>query len=194
MRTETIVVCGLARCGTSLLMKMLHRGGIEPLCDPASLGHGYELDYTLLLPKDTSWVEQARGKAIKILDPHVLRLPMDRPYRFVLLTRDFKQQAKSHVKFLKAIGAEVNRSAVPLIEKSLRADLPRVIDLLNSYPDSAALSLTFEGVISDPLGSAQRLDDFLERDDFNLIEAASVVLKRTTSCLPYLLEAQLIGA
>lgn len=190
----TIVVCGTARCGTSLMMKMLHKGGVEPLCDPESLGYGYEYDPVLRLPAEVAWLDQASGKAVKVLDPHVLRLPKDRPYLFILLERDNAEQAKSHVKFLRAIGVSSDRNARKNIERSLRNDGPVVRALVSSYPDSRVLILQFELVILDPLGSAQRIDDFLERDNFDLIAAARVVIRREPKCLPYLLEERMMAA
>lgn len=185
---ELIVVCGLARCGTSLMMKMLHKGGIEPLCDPLSLGHGYEYDATLRLPDNADRLNGTESKAVKILDPHRLRLPDDRPYAFILLTRDFKEQAKSHIKFLKALGVPATRKDREGVERSLRDDLPVVESLLESYSQSRILRLSFERVITDPLGVARELDDYLERSDFDMLKAAQCVLRRSPKCLPYLLE------
>jgi hypothetical protein len=187
---ELIVVCGLARCGTSLLMKMLHQGGIEPFCDPPSLGYGYEYHATLYLPNKTEWLDNSEGKAVKILDPHRLRLPDDRPYAFILLTRDFREQAKSHVKFLKALGLSVTRQHRSRLEESLREDLPIVESLLDSYSQSRILRLPFERVIADPLGASTDLDDFLQRSDFDMLKAAQCVLRRSSKCLPYLLEME----
>lgn len=187
---EIIVVCGLARCGTSLVMKMLHRGGIEPLCDPESLGTGYEYNTVLSLPTNTAALNGAEGKAVKILDPHRLQPPSGPSYAFILLTRDFREQSKSHVKFIKALGVPVMKGAAKRIERSLREDLPAVRRLLASYPNSRLLALTFEQILEDPLGSSRLLDDFLARPDFDMLKAAQCVLKRGPKCLPYLLELE----
>lgn len=188
---EVIVVCGLARCGTSLLMKMLHRGGIEPVCDPESLAYGYEYHATTGLPESCEWLNACAGKCVKILDPHRLRLPDDRPYAFILLTRDFREQARSHAKFLGALGLRVSRDERRGVEKSLRRDLPIVQRLLASYSQARLLALSFEDVIDDPLGTSRLLDDFLRREDFDMLKAAQCVLRRSPECLPYLLEASL---
>lgn len=189
---EVIVVCGLARCGTSLVMKMLHKGGIEPLCDPSSLEYGYELNASLELPRSHGWLNNAGGKAVKILDPQRFTPPHGHRYAFIFLTRDLKEQAKSHVKFINALGVRTMPDTRRKLEASLRRDEPIVRRLLASYEGSRTLSLEFEQLILDPLGSATRMDDFLQRGDFNLIGAASVVFKRTVKCLPYLLEAQTV--
>lgn len=191
---ETIVVCGLARCGTSMVMKMLHKGGIEPLCDPPSLGFGYELDDTLSLPGRTDWLDAATGKAVKILDPQILTPPKDRPYAFIFLERDAKQQAKSHVKFLKELGVPATRNDARAIEKSLRRDLPVAKSLVASFPESRVLTLRFENIVRDSLGAAADIDDFLQREDFDMLEAARAVIRRNSNCLPYMLELQMAGA
>lgn len=186
---ETIVVCGLARCGTSLMMKMLHKGGIEPLCDPESLHYGYELNDTLSLPDETAWLDAAAGRAVKVLDPQRFTLPSDRAYAFILLTRNLKEQAKSHIKFMRALGVPVPRNARPALERSLRDDVPVVEALLSSYSQARILRISFERVIADPLGVSRDLDDYLQRDDFDMLEAAGCVMRRSPKCLPYLLEA-----
>lgn len=175
------------------MMRILHRGGVEPLCDPPSLEYGYELNATLSLPDDTGWLQGTGGKAVKILDPHRLRLPDDRPYAFILLTRDSREQAKSHIKFIKALGVPVFGNARSKIEQSLRRDLPLVRTLLASYSNARLLSMTFEDLIEDPLGSCRQLDDFLQRQDFDMLTAAQCVMQRSPKCLPYLLEAQQVA-
>lgn len=190
---EIIVVCGLARCGTSLLMKMLHKGGVEPICDPESLGYGYEYNAILGLPADTDWLNGTEGKAVKILDPHRLVLPDDRGYAFILLTRDFREQAKSHLKFVRALGIDVTRDARRKIEKSLRDDMPVVRKQLASYSRARLLAMAFEDVLADPLGSAHQVGDFLERHDFDALTAARCVLRRGPKCLPYLLETEMVA-
>lgn len=185
---ETIVVCGLARCGTSLMMKMLHAGGVEPLCDPECLGFSYEYDLTTRLPHNVAWLSLAEGRALKLLDPHRWQLPKDRPYLFILLSRNTEEQAKSHIKFLKALGVPVSRKDVPLVEQSLRRDLPVARTLLSSYPQSSVLELRFENILRKPLTAAGKVSEFIKRDDFDVAAATRVVMKRSPECLPYLLE------
>ena len=70
------VVSGLPRFGTSLMMQMLHAGGLPILTDklrPAdeSNPRGYfEFDPVKRLATDQSWLDRTKGHAVKII--HVL--------------------------------------------------------------------------------------------------------------------------
>ena len=73
MSTPIYVVSGLPRSGTSMMMKMLEAGGLEPVTDGIRSADNdnpkgyYELEAVKRTKQDPSWVEPARGKpTIKI--------------------------------------------------------------------------------------------------------------------------------
>ena len=67
------IVSGLPRSGTSLMMQMLAAGGVPPLTDKLrpsdeSNPRGYfELEAVKRLRSDQAWLDQARGRAVKII-------------------------------------------------------------------------------------------------------------------------------
>src|SRR5712692_1323159 len=100
MKNDSItVVSGLPRSGTSLMMQMLAAGGIPPLTDnlravDESNPHGYfEFDPVKRLRSDRSWLDQARGRAVKIIHVLVRELPADGQfnYRLLLMKRPLKR-------------------------------------------------------------------------------------------------------
>jgi hypothetical protein len=97
-----IVVSGLPRSGTSLMMQMLAAGGIPPLTDgkrraDASNPRGYfEYEPVKRLHTETpTWLESAQGRAVKIVSPLLGYLPMDYPYRIIFMERDLGEIAAS---------------------------------------------------------------------------------------------------
>ena len=70
---HVIVVTGLPRSGTSLMMQMLEAGGIEPLTDgirsaDADNPRGYfELEAVKRTGTDAAWLAQAQGRAVKVI-------------------------------------------------------------------------------------------------------------------------------
>jgi len=76
-----IVVTGLPRSGTSMLMQMLAAGGVPILSDGARQAdednpHGYfEFEPVKQLLKNSQWLFEARGKAVKIVAPLIGALP-----------------------------------------------------------------------------------------------------------------------
>ena len=81
---EVVVVCGLPRSGTSMLMQMLAAGGVLPLTDGVRAAdednpRGYfEYERATRPTQDARWVAQARGKAVKLVLPLV---PFLRPQK-----------------------------------------------------------------------------------------------------------------
>ena len=63
---RTILILGLARSGTSLLMQMLEAGGYPCFGE----GPGFEP----CMPDDIPWNE-VKGKAVKVLDPQYGKFP-----------------------------------------------------------------------------------------------------------------------
>ena len=72
-KERIIVVSGLPRSGTSLMMKMLVQGGVESLTDNKrkanddNKGGYFEYELVKKLKEDNSWLFKAVGKAIKII-------------------------------------------------------------------------------------------------------------------------------
>src|SRR5436853_6145092 len=84
MTTQTepvIIVSGLPRSGTSMMMSMLVAGGIEAMTDSirtadADNPKGYfELEKVKELAKDNLWLRDAEGRAVKIISALLKHLP-----------------------------------------------------------------------------------------------------------------------
>lgn len=91
---EIIVVSGLPRSGTSMMMQMLEAGGMELLTDGVreadrSNPRGYyEYEKVKWLREDNSWVHDARGKVVKVVAPLLRNLPGEFVYRVIFMLRD----------------------------------------------------------------------------------------------------------
>lgn len=186
-----VVVAGMGRCGTSLLMQMLDAAGIECVGKrpdyetPESFGN-FRADV----------FARMRGRAIKLVDP--MRLPIDEmPNHIVLwLDRDFREQAKSALKLLSVFenGVRRDRQAVRAMERSLRSDRPKNMKAVGASGRCPTLILTFEDILSGPAATA-RLVKFLATHGYPRISAeqmASQIRRRSPKCLPGLMEAQLL--
>lgn len=201
MKEPIIVVAGLGRCGTSLMMKMLDRGGIPTYCDHGNEGVSYETEKVIGLPAHNEWLHHCQGKAVKILDPHIYRLPKEYSYRAIFLTRDFRQQALSQVKFLKKIalpgtGYSVRASNKTLARqymKTLPTDQKRAMYAITSLLETPAhmLTITFESIINEPLRAAIAIQDFFPDRELNVMAMANAVIKRSPDCYDGFLETQI---
>lgn len=82
MNNETIiVVSGLPRSGTSMMMSMLEAGGLAPVTDGIRTADEdnpkgyYEFERVKKIKEDQSWMPGARGKVVKMISQLLLHLP-----------------------------------------------------------------------------------------------------------------------
>ena len=84
MENEIVIVSGLPRSGTSLMMQMLDQGGLEVVTDnvrtpDSDNPRGYdELEQVKKIKKDLSWLPATRGKAFKMVSQLLVRAPRQR--------------------------------------------------------------------------------------------------------------------
>jgi len=180
---EIVVVSGLGRCGSSAMMQMLEAGGM-PLYTHTPVF--YESKRVLGLPEKSSFLEQAKGKALKILDPQIYQPSPKYAYRFIWMDRNIQQQVKSQRKFL----IHRLKRDVPYLkgwEGSLSADRTYALSVLSSL--GPVLIVSFEALIGDPLRVAYDVGQYLLGIvDFDTHAASSVIRARESDCLQHMEE------
>jgi hypothetical protein len=177
---EVIVVSGMPRSGTSLMMQMLAAGGVPVLTDGRRAAdehnpRGYfEDERVLRLARDTSWFAAARGKAVKVIYRLLPHLPSACEYRVLFMQRDLEEVYASQQTMLRsrddAAGEQDRMKIVP----ALRADLERVRNWVSDQPNIHSFDVLYADLIAAPAVEAQRIADFLERN-LDAAAMASVV-------------------
>ncbi len=191
MTERIIVVAGIGRCGSSLVMQMLSAAGVPTIGSYPD----FEDDLNLRLPDLDAQREvamRAPGHAMKLLDPHLHAPPVGYEYSTIFLTRHPVEQAKS---MLKLVGERNNRNARRAMETIVRRDTGIARAAVARISTDQFYNLPFEHLIHDPLGSAQAIARYLHRyrDKPLDVEAmAKCVRRRPASCLPYMLELELL--
>lgn len=111
-----IVVSGLPRSGTSMMMKILEAGGLPVLIDNIRTADGdnpkgyYEFERVKKLPKgDVGWLSEAKGKVVKILAILLFKLPEGYDYRVVFMRRAMPEILASQRKMLINRGEDPDR-------------------------------------------------------------------------------------
>ncbi len=101
-----VVVSGLPRSGTSLMMQMLQAGGYPVLCDDQRVAdennpRGYlEYEKVRRLERDSSWLAEAEGRAVKIVSLLLYSLPQQFEYRILFLRRSLDEIQQSQAAML----------------------------------------------------------------------------------------------
>lgn len=98
-----IIVSGVPRCGTSLMMQMLEAGGMAVLTDNFRKADEdnprgyYEFEPALRLTKGNhNWPENVRGKALKVFNLKLL--PQDYKYKVIFMHRRTEEMLTSQQK------------------------------------------------------------------------------------------------
>jgi hypothetical protein len=164
-----VVVSGLPRSGTSMVMRMLDAGGVPLVMDGARAADednpaGYfELEQVKALDKgDTAWVAAARGKAVKVISLLLEHLPRGYDYRVVFLDRDLAEVLASQRKMLARRGERSTTDDGRMTE-IYEAHLRRVRRLLATDARFTVLEVAYADVVADPRTQAGRIAAFLDR-------------------------------
>jgi hypothetical protein len=164
MSEDIIVVSGVPRSGTSLVMNMLEAAGVEILADDvrppdASNPRGYfELEAVKRTHRDPSWVELAPGKAVKVIHGLLPALPRDHSYRVLLMERSLAEVVASQSRMLAELG-HVGRVDVSdeRLEQLFAAQLTATRALLDHEPCFAWMPVAFSDLLEQPLTMAERI-------------------------------------
>jgi hypothetical protein len=182
--SHPVLVLGQTRSGTSLLMQMLARGGVSCIGQyPAFEDRGIFTEKFL----------RSMGRhAVKLIDPWNYTLP-DELRGVVLCTRrNTAEQAKSYVKFGRALGLPLDASQAAEWEQSFIARQPELELLAAHHAIDGPLVLDFETVLKRPLESAMAIAERIP--GFMPLAAKAAVIARSPQCYPGLLELRLIAA
>ncbi|MGD8896219.1 MAG: sulfotransferase [Acidobacteriota bacterium] len=163
-----VVVSGLPRSGTSMMMKMLEAGGLEVVSDGirrADVDNPkgyYELERVKNLANeaDRSWLAEARGKGIKVISFLLRSLPSDLNYRVIFVHRDIAEVLASQKKMLARRG-EADDTPPERMRQHFEDDLWRARYLLTHRPCFELLEVQYTDILARPLEGAQRVSEFL---------------------------------
>jgi hypothetical protein len=166
-----VVVSGLPRSGTSMMMRMLAAGGLPVVSDgvksaDAANPHGYFEDERVKdLDKggDTSWLAGMRGKAVKVISFLLRDLPDTNNYEVIFLRREMGDVLASQEAMLKTRGAPAGGADARRMAAGFEAHLADVRQLLARRACFRVLYVDYDAVVNRPLEQAQLIQRFMSR-------------------------------
>ena len=174
-----IIVSGLPRSGTSMMMKMLAEGGLNIVTDAIRNADddnpdGYfELETVKLLPEGNFvWLQNATSKVVKVISPLLEYLPSEYSYKVIFMERELKEILASQKKMLSNRN-ESSKLDDSEMELQFQNHLAGVKAWLVRQANIEVLYLNFNSLIADPKPICDRLSDFLGRP-LNLDQMLSV--------------------
>ena len=163
------IVSGLPRSGTSMMMKMLEAGGIEPFTDGVRAADDdnpegyYEYEAVKRLGKEgAGWLDQVQGRAVKVISQLLYELPASHSYRVVFMHRALGEVLASQRQMLIRRGETTDDGGG---DAQLRAAFENhvrdVLVWLRDQGNFEVLELGFRDVHDDPEQSARAVKAFL---------------------------------
>jgi hypothetical protein len=164
-----VVVSGLPRSGTSMMMRMLAAGGIEPFSDGARSADidnpegYYEHRRVIDLERDPDrgWVREARGRALKVISFLLRHLPPDNAYRIVYMRRHLDEVLASQDKMLDRLGNAAPGGDLEAMKEAYRNDIVAARLYARKQPNMEMLEVHYAQAVADPTATARAVNAFL---------------------------------
>lgn len=165
---DIIVVSGLPRSGTSMMMAMLRAGGIPLLTDEIRVpdednpkGY-YEYERVKKLAEgDLNWLSEAQGKAVKIISYLLMKIPASFNYRVIFIHRRLDEILASQRKMLLNRGEDPDKTSEAEIRAVLTKHLHQVAEWIRAQPNIEHLEVNYNQMLEEPDEDIQRIAAFL---------------------------------
>jgi len=164
-----VIVSGLPRSGTSMMMRMLEAGGLPIMSDAERVADidnpkGYfEYERTKHLEKETdkSYLQEGRGKALKVISFLIKDLPDDNSYRILFMRRNLDEVLASQEKMIDRLGSDDASMEDEAMKEAYRNDIVRVRLLCKKRSNMELVEIHYKETIEDPAMTARKANDFL---------------------------------
>jgi hypothetical protein len=167
-----IVVSGMPRSGTSMMMQMLEAAGLEIHSDgrrPADVDNpnGYfELAATKRLKTDSAFLAQACGRVVKVVAPLLPDLPGQYEYRVIFMQRAIEEVLASQSAMLVRVGgANEAENLGSHLAKAFRKVSNKVKTWLDESSNVATCFIEHGCVLAQPLDASRQTLRFLRESE-----------------------------
>ncbi len=163
------IVSGLPRSGTSMMMQMLEAGGIPILRDNVREADEdnprgyYEFERVKQIARDESWLEEAKGKAVKMVSALVPQLPNRYRYKVIFMRRQMEEILASQKVMLSRRKQPTDKVGDEQMGALFQSHLRKIEKWIAEQPNVEVLYLNYNEMIHDPVKQVERIGQFLEQ-------------------------------
>jgi hypothetical protein len=181
-----VIVSGLPRSGTSMMMQMLKAGGLPIVTDNIRKADEdnpkgyYELEKVKNIQEDALWLNDCHGKVLKMVSALLQHLPSNKRYKVIFMERNLKEVLASQKAMLKRL----SRSGAAITDEEMAQKFDRHLNQvqgwLSNQKNIDVLYVKFREVIDHKHETAVRVAEFLsaEMDVSKMIQAVEKRLYR----------------
>jgi hypothetical protein len=166
LKRPIIIVSGLPRSGTSMMMKILAEGGLSVVTDQSRTAdednpNGYfELELVKQMSAgNTEWLAGAGGKAVKVISGLLEHLPQEYSYKVIFMEREIKEILASQRKMLDHRNEELKTTDIE-IEQQFHRHLSALKPWLARRPNMEVLYVSYNDLMVEPQHVCRQLIEF----------------------------------
>jgi hypothetical protein len=185
-----VVVSGLPRSGTSMMMRMLDVGGFPVLVDNIRTPNEdnpqgyYEFERVKKMPDgDFAWLKDAQGCAVKVLAVLLTHLPDNYTYKVLFMRRHMQEMLDSQRAMLVRRGEQTDRVDDSEMARLFDKHLADLYAWMDARPNVQYLEVDYNAVLEDPSFWAPKVQQFLgvKLDIPGMISVVDLTLYRQRS-------------
>jgi hypothetical protein len=168
LKDAIVVVSGLPRCGTSMMMQMLEAGGMEIITDNIRKADEdnprgyYEFEKVKKIKEDTSWLDSCYGKVFKMVSALLYHLPEGRKYKVIFMKRNIQEMLESQNVMLARMGKKTDDVNDKHMAENLDQHLRKVGDWLAKQGHIDVIYIHYSKVVKNPIENAKAVSRFLK--------------------------------
>jgi sulfotransferase family protein len=163
-----VIVSGLPRSGTSMMMRMLAEGGIPVVTDELRRAdsdnpNGYfEFETVRQMSEgNVEWLAKANGKAVKVISALLEYLPSNYSYKIIFLEREIKEILESQRKMLANRNEKATADEAG-IEMQIQKHLSVMKPWLVRQPNIEVLYVNYNTLMTKPEPLCEQITEFLD--------------------------------
>ena len=168
VQKEIVVVSGLPRSGTSMMMKMLEQGGLQVVTDSLRTADDdnpngyYEFETVKQMPSgQTAWLDGAQGKVVKVISALLEYLPAKYHYKVIFMERAIGEVLASQRKMLSNRQEEATIGDAEMQEQ-FQKHVAAAKYWLARQPNLSVLYVDYNKMLAAPDPLCQTIADFLD--------------------------------
>lgn len=167
-KESIMIVSGLPRSGTSLMMQILDKAGMTLFTDNSRIPDdnnpkGYfEHEAVKRLARDNTWLKETKGKIVKIIAPLLFALPEKFIYKIIFMNRNIHEVILSQQKMLTSEGRAKEGTFSISLNNSFSNILKKVENWRERSHHVEILYIEHKELIKNPVIEINKVKQFLD--------------------------------
>jgi hypothetical protein len=168
LKERVVIVSGLPRSGTSLMMKMLEAGGIPPLTDGERTADEdnpkgyYEFERVKKLREgDIFWLPDAKGKAVKVIGALLPYLPSEFDFDVLFMRRAMSEVLASQKKMLENRQEDTEKVSDEDMAKEFEDHLKETFGWMKKQSNIRYVEVNYNQIMDNAAPELEKVAKFL---------------------------------